>query len=323
MRIIKRVAVLLISSACLLGAQGPKELMEKLAPLPTTTLVTIQYTNPFDQSQGEALVDVPKNLKTPVPLIVTPHGANWTQEQNRCLWTGLADQFNVIILYPRHQGKVNPRLSLGSPKQLANLQAAIAEVERRYPVDKSRVYASGISQGAIESLLLAGRNPKQFAGVLAMNPIADYLAFYDDVSPAAAEQTPDAGLRKLRTATWAAFRKLMEVDFGGLPDAARAEYFSRSPVIFAPNLATVPVILYWAEDDELIPNGQTHQGGLLAQLIRSFQPASLKEVKHIGGHGYPFYQVDLNAMTVKFFPREIFVDSVKEMLAAKPAPQKP
>jgi pimeloyl-ACP methyl ester carboxylesterase len=310
------IAILLATSAF---AQPPREVCEKLAPSPATKLVTIAYTNPFDQSRGEALVELPKNLKAPAPLIVSPHGGNWTQEANRCLWTGVADQFGVIILYPRHQGKLNPRVSLGSPKQMANLRAAIAEVEKRYPVDKSRVYSAGISQGAVETLLLAGRNPKEFAGALAINPIVDMIAFYDDMAPTAVERTPDAALRKFRAVQWPALRKMCEEQFGGSPDAVRAQYYLRSAVIFAPQLASLPVILYWAEDDELIPNGAAHQGGMLAQVMRDFQPAALHEVKHGGGHGYPFYQVDLSTMKGKIFPREIFLGSVKELLAARPA----
>jgi pimeloyl-ACP methyl ester carboxylesterase len=311
------LTALLAASAALLQAQAPKELFEKLAPSPGTRLVTIEYTNPFDQSRSEALVELPKNLSGPAPLIVSPHAGNWTQEANRCLWTGVADRFGVIVLYPRHQGKLNPRVSLGSPKQLANLEAAIAEVERRYPVDKSRVYAAGLSQGAVETLLLTGRYPNQFAGALVINPIVDMIAFYEDLGPQALEKTADQPLRKLRAAQWPALRKLCEAEFGGPPDAARAEYYLRSAVIFARELASVPMILYWAEDDELIPNGATHQGGMLARVMRDFHPRSLQELKHIGGHGYPFYQYDLSKMTVTIFPREIFLNSVKEMLGAK------
>lgn len=321
MRIANCITIVLLSSAWPSRAQAPRQLFEKLAPSHGTKLVTIDYTNPFDQSRSEALVELPKNLKAPAALIVTPHAANWTQEENRCLWTGVADQFGVIILYPRHQGKLNPRVSFGSAKQIANLEAAIAEVERRYPVDKARVYAAGLSQGAMETLLLAGRYPRQFAGALAINPVADTIAFYEDIGPPAVNQTPGEALRKLRAQQWPALRKLCEAEFGGAPDAARADYYLRSAVLFARDLASVPLILYWAEDDELIPNGATHQGGMLARLIRDFHPASLKEAKHTGGHGYPFYGVDLAAMAVKFFPREIFLSSVKEMLGAFAAPR--
>ena len=314
MTIAIRVALLAVAGVWCAEAQAPRQLIDQLPPSPSTKVVTIAYTNPFDQSQGEALVELPRNLQRPVPMILTPHAANWTQEMNRSVWSGVADTFNVIILYPRHQGKINPRLSLGSPRQLANLLAAVAEVERLYPVDKSRVYAAGLSQGAVETLLLAGRHPKQFAGALAINPIADFPAFYEDVAPAEIAKTTDEALRKLRTVQWPALRKACEGDFGGTLDAARAEYYLRSPMIYSRELATVPLILYWAEDDELIPNGATRQGGVLAQVIRGFQPAAFREEKHTGGHGYPFYGIDLVKMKINIFPREIFIASVKEML---------
>lgn len=251
---------------------------------------------------------------------MSPHAANWTQEKNRPLWSGVAERFGVIVLYPRHQGKLNPRVSMGSDKQLANLEAAIAEVERRYPVDKSRVYVAGLSQGAVETLLMAGHHPKQFVGAIAINPISDFRAFFNDVGPEDVERTPDAGLRKLREAQWPALRKLVEAELGGTPDAAKPAYDHRSPASYARELATVPLILYWAENDELIPNGATHQGGKLAGEIRKFHPAALHEVKHKGGHGYPFYRVDLNKMSVEIVPRDIFLESVKELLGKSPKP---
>ena len=293
-------------------AQAPKSLLDQLPP--SGDAVTIEYTNPFDGGKGEALVELPKNLRAPAPLIVTPHGANWTQEMNRSLWTGVADKFGVIILYPRHQGKVNPRVSMGSPRQMANLQAAIAEAERRYPVDKKRIYAAGLSQGAIETLLLAGESPKQFAGALAINPIVDFVAFYQDIGPSAVAKTEPESLRKLRQGQWLALSKLCEAEFGGTPEIARAEYYLRSPLLYASELASVPLTLLWADDDELIPEGAAHQGGMLANMIRSFHPSAFREMKHGGGHGYPFYRVDLEKMSIEVFPREVFLDSVKGML---------
>ena len=312
----ERYAFLLLAAiAASALAQAPKKLLDALPPSQSVDLATIAYTNPFDQSRGEALVEVPKNLRGAAPLIVTPHAANWTQEMNRSLWSGVAEQFGAIILYPRHQGKLNPRVSFGSPRQLANLTAAIDETMRRFHVDKARIYAGGISQGAIETLLLMGHDPKRFAGGIAINPIADMLAFYQDVGPGGEPQSGVAEpLQKLRAQQWPALHKLVESDFGGTPDTARPEYYLRSPAFYARDLATRPLILYWADDDELIPNGAAHQGGMLAQLIRAVRAGNLHEVKHSGGHGYPFYRIDLAAMTVKIFPRDIFLGSVKQML---------
>ena len=314
-----RIVLVCAASALCAWGQAPKEFLGQVPPSKSAAWGSIAYTNPYDQSQGEALVEVPKNLKGPAPLIVTPHAANWTQEMNSSVWSGVAEKFGVIMLYPRHQGKVNPRVSFGSPRQLANLQAAIDEVERRYSVDKARVYVAGLSQGAIETLLMVGHHPKEFAGAMSINPVVDLLAFYEDLTPgAAAEPVVSEPLQRLRQGQWPALHKLMEIDFGGTPDTARPEYYLRSPVLFARELAGIPLILYWAEDDELIPFGATHQGGMLAQVIRAFHPAGLREVKHTGGHGYPFYQYDLAKMTVAMPSREIFLGLVNDMLDAKP-----
>lgn len=60
----RRTALLLAAGACTLGAQAPKQLLDQLAP--RQPAVTIEYTNPFDQSHSEALVDLPPDLKSPV-----------------------------------------------------------------------------------------------------------------------------------------------------------------------------------------------------------------------------------------------------------------
>lgn len=308
----RKFALLLTVTTLLVHGQLPKQFQDRFPP--ASKMVTIAYTNPYDQSKGEALVDLPSSLDRPLPLIVTPHGANWTQELNRSLWSGVCDQFHVIIVYPRHQGKVNPRVSLGSDKQMLNLIAAIEEVQRRYKVDPKRIYAAGLSQGGIETLLLLGRGSGKFAGGMAINPIVDLLAFYDDTRAGKAEQTTDESLKKLRVPQWAALHKLLEVDLGGTPDTARPEYYRRSAVAYAKQLASVPLMIYWADNDELIPDGEHHQSGMLAQLIRKFAPVAFHEIKHSGGHGYPFYKIDLSNMNVEVFPRETFLAGVKEML---------
>lgn len=302
-------------------AQAPRQYLESSRPLATTRVVKLAYKNSFDQSPGEALLELPQKVRGPMPLIVTPHAANWTQEMNRSVWTGVAEQFSVMILYPTHQGKFNPRVSLGSEKQIANLRSAIEAVQKKYSIDTHRIYAAGLSQGALETLLLVGRNPEKFAGAIAINGIPDLIAFHRDTGRPIPHDGPsnEQSLRKLRAGQFPALHKLLDADLAGTPDTARAEYYRRSAVTYASVLARIPLILYWAENDELIPNGATHQGGMLAVLIRSFQPAQFHEVKHSGGHGYPFYQVDLNSLTVKVFPRDIFVGSISLLLTFRQA----
>ncbi len=297
-------------------AQPPRPVLEALPPSPRTKVITLSYINPFDRSTNEALLELPHQVNGRIPLIVTPHAANWTQEMNRSLWTGVADRFGVMILYPRHQGKLNPRVTFGSPKQMCNLEAAVAETKRRYPVDSGRLYIAGLSQGAVESLLYAGRNATTVGGVLAMNPVVDCLAFYEDLAAFLSrhEQMPPDPVTKLRLAQWTALLNVMNADFGGTPDTARTEYYLRSATLYAPAIASVPLVLFWAENDELIPNGGSHQGGMFANLLRKLNGHLLRERRHANGHGYPFYRVDLAQMKTVVFPREIFLSAVKELL---------
>lgn len=317
------VFILMLIAVCPLPGwtQASSEFMEMSAPLPKTRVVVVRYINSFDGTPGEALLELPASLDHPVPLVLTSNPAGWTQEMNRCLWTGIADQLNVMILYPRGQDRTAPNASLGAPQQIANLESALLATEKAYPVDHTRIYAAGLSQGALEALLIAGRNPGQFAGVLSINPIADFTAFYHDLM----DGQPTAKVDPLHPAPTvsshsapsptASLAQLIAQEIGGTPDTARAAYYQRSPIIYSAQLARVPLILYWATDDELILNGATHQGGVLAALIRSFHPSSFEEIPHQGGHGYPFFHSQTEPPHIKLYPHKVFMDSVKQMLA--------
>lgn len=301
--------LILLAGAGPVRAQVPEKFIQQSAPLRTTKVERLRFVNPFDGSVAEALLELPGELHSPAPLIVSPHPANWSAETNRSLWRGIAEGQQVFILHPIHQGKLAPGITFGSKKQMMLLESAIEAVKKGHPVDPNRVYAAGASQGAIEALLLAGRHPECLAGVLAINPLVDFLAYY---------QTPelpgDSPLTRTRSQQWQTVKSVIEKDFGGTPDTARGEYYLRSPILYAQNLARVPLILYWADNDEIIGHGLTHQGGLLAEVVRSFHPHSFYEVRHSGGHGYPFFQFNLSTGDVQVFAQDIFLESVKKLL---------
>ena len=288
------VCLIVIPSAC--GdarGQAPEELLNALKLSESTKVVRIEFENPFDKSQGSGLLEVPAKMNAPTPLIVSPHGAGWSAETNRPIWRGIADQLGVMILHPTHQGQVVPAVSLGGSRQMANLDAAITYVTEHYNVDPRRIYAAGLSQGATESLLLAGQNPERFAGALAVNPVVDFVTFYEDVP----------GLRDQ-----------LDADFGGPPGQAAEEYARRSPVAYASQLASLPVIIYWADNDQLIPNGDTRQSGRLSALIKAQSPAAFTEVRHSQGHGYPFFRWSKTTKQLEVCEQKIFLASVRALL---------
>ena len=281
-------------------AQAPGEYLRKVPPEVGTRTVTLKYVNRFDNSPGEAILEVPRSITGRAPLIISPHPANWTPESNRSLWSGVTDSLHVFILYPTHQGKANPRVSLGSPRQMGNLESAIDAAVSAYPIDKSKIYAAGLSQGAIEALLLAGRHPERFAGVLSINPIADFSAFYQDVP---------------------SFQALLKLDCGGPPETKRSEYDQRSPLTYARQLARLPVTMYWADNDEIIPHGPERQGGVLGAAIRAWKPVAFTEIRHSMGHGYPFFGVDIRAKTVGIYPENIALLAIRTLIGEpRPSP---
>jgi poly(3-hydroxybutyrate) depolymerase len=157
------VMLLGIAAPQLMLAQASQEFMKLSTPSPSTHVEILRYTNSFDGSTGEAMLEIPASSPSDkqhrMPLILTSNPAGWTQAANRCLWTGIADKFHMMILYPRGQDSLEPNASLGAPRQIATLQAALLETEKLYPVDTNRISAAGLSQGALEALLMAAKHP--------------------------------------------------------------------------------------------------------------------------------------------------------------------
>lgn len=121
-----------------------------------------------DGSEHKYVVFVPKSYdaKTPTPLVVFLHGAGERGEDNeKQVAVGLgpvvrkqADTFPAIVVFP--QAKRNWKLDE------SDLNRAIAEldaVEKEYNIDKSRVYATGLSMGGRGTWDIVCAQPDRFA----------------------------------------------------------------------------------------------------------------------------------------------------------------
>ena len=106
----------------------------------------------------------------PKPLVLVLHGGGGTaREVRRSTGQGferLADRHGFYVLYPNAidrlwdtgSGEISERLS---PRRddLGFLQAAIEAVADAYPIDESRIFATGISRGGQASYMLACEAP--------------------------------------------------------------------------------------------------------------------------------------------------------------------
>ena len=113
------------------------------------------------------LVHLPSEYdgQSPLPLVLVLHGATESPEGVEQLsgMSGKADKENFIAVYPRGTGRLptwNAGNCCGFAQQnnvddVAFLGALIEKIEHDYAVDAKRVYATGISNGAMMSYRLA------------------------------------------------------------------------------------------------------------------------------------------------------------------------
>ena len=217
------------------------------------------------------IVDVygPRERTGHLPLVVGPHAITWsaTEEYHGGLkglmrkhhpgYFGLAEKHRVIIALPHGHHHVEPQCSLAGPAQivdLAGMRDTLAE--RGYAVDHRRVYACGLSMGAQEALVLAGRHPDRIAAVVAFNPIIDLAAWYEDL---ATSDVPE--IREYDTA------KRIASEIGGRPQEVPDAYAARSPASYADGLTRVPSLIFWSDQDLVVPRQSTHHVGPLTRRI--------------------------------------------------------
>ncbi len=120
---------------------------------------------------------VSPNLKTgrPVPLVLMFHGGGGTPKfaEHESKFNELADREGFLVAYPEGLGKSwnDGRRVETIPAQRDNVDdvafvaALIDDISRIHPVDQRRIYATGISNGAIFSHYLAANLSSRIAAI--------------------------------------------------------------------------------------------------------------------------------------------------------------
>ncbi len=140
-----------------------------LRPGKARTLVVGGFTRTY-------VVHVPKgnDMKTPLPVVLALHGATMNGPM-MASFSGLnrkADQAGFIAVYPNGTGSNSSFFwnGGGSAKNdevddVAFIDALLDDLGRAYPVDASRVYATGMSNGAIMAYRLAAELSERIAAI--------------------------------------------------------------------------------------------------------------------------------------------------------------
>jgi polyhydroxybutyrate depolymerase len=152
-----RLTALLGALLALSGCSGAHRTQ---TPLPDGTTV---HTMPFGGLDRTYRIHKPAGLAAAAPLVVMLHGAFGDAEQaeNSYGWDALADSAKFVVAYPDGIGQTwNAHGCCGKAEReniddVGFITTMVGEIEAALPIDKSRVYLTGISNGGIMSYALA------------------------------------------------------------------------------------------------------------------------------------------------------------------------
>jgi polyhydroxybutyrate depolymerase len=121
------------------------------------------------------LLHVPANLKSPAPLLLALHGGggNAAQFERWTKLSQLADREGFLVAYPEgvghnwNDGRTDVQAQAFRDKvdDVAFLRAVVEDVAREHQVDKTRVYATGVSNGGFMSSRLGIEAPDLVAAI--------------------------------------------------------------------------------------------------------------------------------------------------------------
>ena len=114
----------------------------------------------------------PASLRSPAPLVVMMHGGFGTGEQAErdYNWDAEADGGHFLVAYPDGEVRAwNAGSCCGEPQRtnlddVGFITAMVSDIEQQIPIDPARVYATGMSNGAMMALRL-GCQTDAFAAI--------------------------------------------------------------------------------------------------------------------------------------------------------------
>lgn len=133
----------------------------------------------------DAVVHVPADYRKdrPAPVLLTYHGYGGTAAETQ-EFTGL-DRLPAIVVYMQGVGDAwegAPYAKTGEGEDLRFTDDILASLNTTYTLDRSRIYATGMSNGGGFAAKLACRKPEIFAAVAAVSA-AYYPGTHSDCAP--------------------------------------------------------------------------------------------------------------------------------------------
>jgi dipeptidyl aminopeptidase/acylaminoacyl peptidase len=177
------------------------------------------------------------------PLLVALHSWSADYEQNLNIpFAEFAIQNDWAFMHPDFRGPNLRPEATASDLAVSDVIDAVAYARKRAEIDTRRIYLVGYSGGAMKALVLAGRHPELWAGVVAFGSIYDIPGWYRE----------NQG-KKGR------YRAEIAASCGGAPrpgTAAESDCRERSPLAVLDEASgKVPILIAHGLKDETVPPG--------------------------------------------------------------------
>jgi predicted esterase len=127
------------------------------------------------------------------PLVIALHGVGGNPEQMATPLRAWARKSGFALLAVSGSHPTNERgdgFGWAVPADVDRVHRILGEVEEQQPIDRSRVYVVGFSQGGVMSFPIAFRDPGRFAGVIVMSGALQPETVREDLIAAAAPKLP-------------------------------------------------------------------------------------------------------------------------------------
>jgi polyhydroxybutyrate depolymerase len=158
-----------------------------------------QHTLRYGDAERRYLLRLPTaqlDRSKPLPLVIVLHGGggNADNAERMTGFTAKAQQQGFIVVYPDGSGRMRDRLLTWNAKHCCGyamrekiddvgfIDALIARLSRDYPIDAHRIYATGMSNGAMMAHRLGAELPQRFAAIATVVG----TVFGDEVEPKSA-----------------------------------------------------------------------------------------------------------------------------------------
>ena len=165
------VASLALGSACRHGATSQAARDGALTARPqhrVGTSATGQVKLGLDRER-DAILQLPKESKSPVPLLVMLHGATQSAEDMFWYLDSTPDETGVAVLAPNSRDTTWDAIRGSFGEDVEFINRALARVFETASIDPSRVSIGGFSDGASYALALGLINGDLFSGVVAFS----------------------------------------------------------------------------------------------------------------------------------------------------------